>query len=317
MDPISHVLLGRTIGCVDESRSLGPGSRAALVLGALAPDIDIVIAVQGWDRYLHWHEMGTHALAASPVLALAVAGVVRAIVQHSRFVRLWWAAWAGVVVGHLAFDLISGSDMRLFEPWVHVRLSPHWLAMADLSAVAILIGGTVWSRWRKRLAAVWTIAALAAIVAVKAVSQQIAVGAFARGRAAEAGIATVPDAINASLFGWMFFERDELRARAWKVDALTGGVTPAFEWPIPGDAATIGGTAELPVVQTFLELARVPFPRVDERDGRRWILWSDLRQCNATRCDLSFGVEIDAQGRPIRQVIRIGTFDQTRSLPGR
>jgi hypothetical protein len=287
------------------------------VLGALAPDIDIVMAVQGWDRYLYWHEIGTHSLAASPVLALVVAGVVRATVKHSRFARLWWAAWAGVVIGHLVFDLVSGSDMRLFEPRVHVRLSPHWLAMADLSAVAILIGGTVWSRWRKRLAAVWTIAALVALVTVKAVSQQMAVGAFARGRAVEAGRAAVPDAINGSLFGWLFFERDDLRARAWRVDALTGDVTPAFEWPIPVDVAAIGGSMDLPVVQTFFALARVPFPRVDARDGRRWILWSDLRQCNATRCDLSFGAEIDAQGRPIRQVIRIGTFEQTRSLPGR
>jgi hypothetical protein len=287
------------------------------MLGALVPDIDIVLAFQGWDRYLHWHEIGTHSLPASPVLALAVAGVVRAIVPHSRFVRLWWAALAGIVIAHLIFDLVSGSEMRLFEPWVHARLGPHWLAMADISAVAILIGGTVWSRWRQRLAATWTIAALVALVMVKGVSQQMAVGAFARGHAVEASRATRPDAISGSLFGWMFFERDDLRARAWRVDALTGGVTPAFEWPTPIDAATIGGTAELPVVQTLLDLAGVPFARVEGRDGRRWVLWSDLRQCHATRCDLSFGAQIDAQGRPIRQVIRIGPFEQARSLPGR
>jgi hypothetical protein len=287
------------------------------MLGALAPDIDIFLTIQGWDRYLRWHEMGTHSLAASPVLALAVAGAVRAVVKRSRFVRLWWAAWAGVVVGHLVFDLVSGSDMRLFEPWFHVRLSPHWIGMADLSAVAILVGGTVWSRWRGRLAARSTVAALVALVMVKAVSQRIAVEAFARGRPAEAGTSSVPDAVGGSLFKWTFFERNDRRARAWKVDALAGDVIPAFEWPISADAERSREAANLPVVRTLLDLAHVPFARLEERDGRRWVLWSDLRQCNATRCNLSFGAEIDAEGRAIRQVIRIGTFEQTRSLPGR
>ena len=38
MDPLTHVVVGRAV--------------IAAVLGALAPDVDVPVALAGWDRYL-------------------------------------------------------------------------------------------------------------------------------------------------------------------------------------------------------------------------------------------------------------------------
>ena len=46
----------------DGKGRLGPGAKLAATVGSLAPDCDLVIAGAGWDRYLHFHEAGTHTL---------------------------------------------------------------------------------------------------------------------------------------------------------------------------------------------------------------------------------------------------------------
>ena len=141
MDPVSHCLLGRTFSCLDAGRRLGPGATAAFMLGSIAPDVDGVIAGFRWDIYLRFHEIGTHTLALSPLVAAAVAAVLTPMVRHARFGRLWVTAWIGVVIGHIGFDLVSGSDIRTFAPFWNDRVGWHFLAMGDLSAVAIIIVG--------------------------------------------------------------------------------------------------------------------------------------------------------------------------------
>ena len=44
-------------------------------------------------------------------------------------------------------------------------------------------------------------------------------------------------------------------------------------------------------------------------------MWSDLRDCSATSCDVSVGAEIDSAGLPIRQVIEVGPLRQARAIP--
>jgi membrane-bound metal-dependent hydrolase YbcI (DUF457 family) len=316
MDPVSHGLFGRLIAGFDDRGRLGPGSRAAFVLGALAPDLDILLVTRGWDVYLHWHEIGTHALAASPFLALGVAALVRLFSKQARFGPLVLSAWIGVVVGHLGFDLLSGGDMRLFWPFWPRRFGPHLLAMADLVAVAILAATTVLSVWRRRAAAVAAVTLLAILITVKAVTQTKAAAAFAGAVSHDAGeVAPArPEAINGSLTSWDFYDREGNVLRAWRVDARTGTVRLLFERDEDVTSNLKALASSVPAVATFLPLAQLPFVRLESDRGKRYIWWSDLRYCDATFCGLSFGAELDAEDRPIRQVIRIGTFEQTRPI---
>ena len=317
MDIVSHALFGRLLGRLDADAKLGPGSRSAFVLGALAPDVDAVFMASGWDRYLLVHEAGLHTLAASPVVAFAVALAIRAVVKQARIGSLWWAAWPSVVFGHVLFDLITGSDMRLFAPFDGRRIGPHLLAMADLLAVVMLIVGTVSSRWRPRAAALWTIAALLLLIPLKAYTQIQAVAAFQR---LEHQNATSPalvsvEAINGSVFEWYIYQRVGSTARAWRVDARSGERTLRFERPVEVEAEALSKKVEVPVASTFLRLGRVPFPRIEVAGSRRVLLWSDLRDCDLTFCAISFGAELDGESHPTIQIVRIGPFEQRRPMP--
>jgi hypothetical protein len=84
MDPVSHSLLGNAFASLAPRQSIVPGRRAAFILGSIAPDVDILIAPFGWDRYLRSHEIGTHTLALSPLLVLAVGAIIGRLVPRPQ-----------------------------------------------------------------------------------------------------------------------------------------------------------------------------------------------------------------------------------------
>ena len=316
MDVVSHALFGRLLGRLGADAKLGPGSRSAFVLGALAPDVDAVFVASGWDRYLLVHEAGLHTLAASPFVALAVALAIRGVVRRARIGRLWWAAWPSVVFGHVLCDLVTGSDIRLFAPFEYRRFGPHLLAMADLLAVVVLVVGTVASLWRPRAAAGWTIAALLALIPLKAYTQRQAVAAFQRLEhqdAADPAVVSV-EAVNGSVFEWSIHERSRATVRAWRADAWSGERTLRFERPIAIEAEALASRLDVPAVSNFLRVARVPFPRIEVADDRRVLWWSDVRDCDAGSCVISVGAEVDGESRPTIQIVRIGPFEQRRPM---
>ena len=312
MDPISHVLLARAMSRTSAASREVPGRTLAFALGSLAPDADILIAPFGWDRYLAVHEAGLHALVWSPLLALAVAGIVQRFAKRTDVRSLVLPAWLGIAAGHLLFDLVSGSDMRVLSPLWSARWGPHWITMADGLAIVVLIAGTIGGFWRRRLAAWATIVTLFVIVLVKAVSQQWAVQVFEHHNGP---VSSHPDAVTGSLWRWTFFDRQGDRVRAWRVNAWSASIETLFTRTDAADDPIVSSTRDVTVVRRLLNLAHEPFARIETGDdGKRLVLWSDIRHCSETQCVLSFGVEIDAEGRMLRQLSRIGPLSQWRGL---
>ena len=189
--------------------------------------------------------------------------------------------------------------------------------MADLLAVAVLVVGTAWSVNHARAAALSTCAALLVLVTFKAQTQHQALASFARadGDDPPRVVAGAPEAVNGSLFAWDLYEREGDVLRAWRVDARTGRRTVRFERRVDLEAHELSRAVHVPVVATFLGVAHVPFPRVESVAGRRLLLWSDLRHCDARRCMQSFGTELGARGDPTQQIIQVGPFEQFRAMP--
>lgn len=315
MDVVSHGLCGVLLVGFDGKGRLGPGAKLAATIGALAPDCDLVIAGAGWDRYLQYHEAGTHTLLASPIVAAVVALCLRVFLRKSHFARLWCAALLGALVGHLGLDLISGADMMLFAPFWNVRLAPHLVAMADVLVIGIFVAGFVISLRHPKAAALLTAAALIALIAVKQQTQRMALADFGRPRGADPARIPVghPDAVNGSIFLWSVYERDADVLRVWTVDARTGARDVRFERRT--DPALDEQVAAVPDIRAFIALLHLPVVRLESVAGRRFVMWSDLRDCNATSCDVSVGAEIDPAGLPIRKVVEVGPLRQVRAIP--
>ena len=70
MDPVSHVIFGRTLIALDRRGRFGTGAIAAAALGAVAPDIDASPIWRGWDVYLRVHEIGTHSILGSVAVGM-------------------------------------------------------------------------------------------------------------------------------------------------------------------------------------------------------------------------------------------------------
>ncbi len=312
MDPFSHALLGRALNSLDTRRRLGRGAAAACVLGSLAPDIDIGLVARGWDIYLQYHGTVTHTIAASPLLAAGTAAVVRLCVRGSVYTRLFVAALIGVIVGHVLFDLVSGSDISLFAPLSFRVFDVHLLAMADLTAVAVIVAGTLLSVWRRTAGGVAVVVGLAALLVVKLVSLQVASRVYERAAAPVAVVAR-REAINGSLMRWQYYDRRGDLLRAWIVDAWRRQASLAFTRPATADF-NMDSTRNLPAVRRFLGFAAIPFARVDRLNGERCVLWSDLSYCDAERCVMSFGAIVDERGAPLCEIVQLGGYLRTRPL---
>jgi membrane-bound metal-dependent hydrolase YbcI (DUF457 family) len=319
VDPISHLLFGRTVALTVHRRPALTGVTAALVLGSILPDADASLAPLGFDVYLRAHASGTHSLLGSVVGALVLAFVLRMLVTGSRVLPLLLASWVGVV-GHIFWDLADGSDISLFEPFSDAVLGWHLVAMGE-PIVLVTLAAAIFLAWRwparAQSSAAAALVLLSVVLAVKKTTQ-----GWARARYTESVVNVAPGAVAIGpgvgrLFAWTIYDRDGERVRAWSVDGLNGAVTLAFEYRDAADAPAIMLSRELPVVRALLGSSRISFVRM-ERDGpRRLVLWSDVSTCSIRGCDLSFGGAFDRNMAPLYQLIRIGGFNQRRPLPPR
>ena len=331
MDPVSHVIVGRTIVAALENPDrtrFGTGAGVAAILGALSPDVDCVLMPAGWDIYLKYHEVGTHSLAGSILAGCAVAAAVRACTRGSRYTQLAAAAGLGAV-SHLALDVISGARLGLAWPvsawrvtWPLVAMAEPWLiAVLTLGAAALWIGRRDLPRTARLV-----LLAVAICLGVRAALFEH-VRRIAERELRSSG--TAPQAIEAgwgSWTKWNVFERDPQGLRTWEVDGWSGRRDLLLSWPIGPEPPLVTESRSLGTVGNFLSVHALGFAvEQDDADGRgvvgRVVRWSDIRYCRqlavATTipdCGLWFGGSFDAAGRPLMQQVEVGGWLQTRPV---
>jgi membrane-bound metal-dependent hydrolase YbcI (DUF457 family) len=317
MDPLSHAALGRTLAALDGGRRFGPGSTTALVLGSLAPDLDILQAPLGWDVYLRHHQAGTHALVGALVCGAATAAVVRPFCRGARWTGLALAASAGAA-GHLLLDWLSGADIQpLWPVWRGATQMP-LVAMADPWLVGLFVVALValWIRPQPRVALA-VCAALACVLGARA-------ALYARARTIVRHATVAADSVHAdAAFGswtrWTFVAARSGLVEQWDVDALAGTAARSMRAPRELDDPRVSRSRQLATVANLVASHGVTFARVRPHEGGSYeVVWSDLRYCapGAIRsepvCGLWFGGEYDAAGRAVAAIVRIGTFVQRR-----
>jgi membrane-bound metal-dependent hydrolase YbcI (DUF457 family) len=317
VDPVSHLLFGRTIAFTTPRRQSLTGVTAALVLGSILPDVDAVLVPRGFDLYLRAHAAGTHSAAGTVVQAIVLALVLHVIVKGSRILPLFVASWVGIL-GHVFWDLADGSDIRVLEPFSDAVFGWHLVAMGE-PIVLMILAAAVFVAWRWPVHAPTTAAValvlLGVLLAVKKTTQDWARTTYAASVGAHDPRATEIAPDFGRLFSWTFYDRVDDRVRGWHVNGRSGDVAPTFEYRDAETAPMVTSSRRLPVVETFLPLSKIPFARMEDDDGRRLVLWSDVTSCSARGCDVSFGGAFDINGVPLYQLIRIGGFTQQRPIP--
>lgn len=340
MDPIAHAVLGQTMATVFASQTR---SRRILlvtgVMGALVPDVDAVLMPFGWDIYLRAHEIGTHTLAGSLLVACAVALVVGLLGRTRIAIDLVAVAWiAGL--SHIALDVLSGARIQIGWPFVAGRVSLPLVAMADPWLIGLLVAvgiGLAWRIRRPRLTAACLMAGVAAFLGLKAALLVQAVGSDARGTTS-AALEPIVEAQWASLTRWHVFTREPDGLTQWHAEAGRPWVR-VVSWPIAPDSVLIRASRSFETVRNFLHVHELGFSvELPAADGSVQVLWSDLRFCRTQQdgaapmpdpvltadtpsgpvrlgCALWFGGTFDATGRAVRQLVKVGGRWQMRALP--
>src|SRR5688572_23712265 len=148
MDPVSHGVIGRAVVAAAGRHLQGRGAGAAAVLGALSPDVDLVLMPFGWDIYLRAHAAGTHAIGGAIVTGLGSAVLIRLCVRNTALPRLSGAAVIGALT-HLAADIVSGARLQPAWPLATHIVSMPLVAMADPWTIGVVLAGG-WAMWMHR-----------------------------------------------------------------------------------------------------------------------------------------------------------------------
>ena len=177
MDPIAHTLVGATLA---ESglRRASPLATATLIIGANAPDVDIVSSFfGGTDASLYWRRGWTHGVLAMVVLPLVLTGLVLAWDRLVRRRRSPDAppARAGPIlvlssisiVSHPALDWLNTYGVRLLMPFDATWFYGDSIFIVDPWMWLLMATPAVLARSRGKLSvAAWVVLACAATALV-------------------------------------------------------------------------------------------------------------------------------------------------------
>ena len=329
MDPVSHVVFAQClVRAVARRESTAPvdaplrGAGLAISLGALSPDIDLVLMPTGWDRYLAAHEVGTHSLFGAIVcgaLAAGLAALIRRRTRYRSLVRLSVVA----AISHVVADLLSGASIKIGWPFEATRVSSLGVvAMAEpLFVVTSVLGGILmWaaaprSRRALRSIAVGLLLAFATLVIAQTVLRERAETAYERAVGTRDRVAAyVTEPVWGSFSDWRIFDRTDQDVRAWTVTP-GGRIDLAMKVARhTGDRSAIAASAEWDTVRNFVGAHEYAFA-VASPQG---VEWSDVRYCSGTAsdglpiCGVWAGGEFSTPPALGRLVVRVGDLVQVR-----
>ena len=179
MDPISHVLLGASLGYATFSRKLGRTAALAGGLAAFVPDADIFIS-SSTDPMLavEYHRHFTHALPFAPVGAAVVAALWAARSRwRSQVLSVWLCCLVGYV-SHCLLDAATSYGSQLYWPFSRQRVGWDLISIIDPIFTLTLLVGLTGALWKQRRGlATAALAVVAAYVALGAVQHARAVSA--------------------------------------------------------------------------------------------------------------------------------------------
>jgi membrane-bound metal-dependent hydrolase YbcI (DUF457 family) len=327
MDPLSHVILGRTLIALDRRGRFGPGAAAASALGAIAPDIDAIAIWRGWDVYLRVHEIGTHSIPGSFAVASAAATLIYSLKRECRYGTLMLAAWIGAL-SHVVFDLVSGATIKVGWPVFQGRARLPLVAMADPWVIAICLAGAgaFWiCRHRMARIAVAVVTAIVVFLALKGTLMAIALPQWAAATSADTILHRTVEASWSSLTRWDVFDRTPRALRRWRVDALADRATLLTSYPVQSDPPIVESSKSLDTVRNFLHTHQLGFAVVTTADnGDTRVLWSDIRYCSddgdiiasgdgpPVACAVWFGGTFNREGHAVTQIVRVGRWLRIR-----
>jgi inner membrane protein len=319
MDPITHTLAGATMARAGLDRRT-PLATAALLLGANAPDIDIVTAfLHDENASLACRRGWTHGPLAWIALPFAVAGVLMA---WDRWVRrrrdptatpvrrdaLFYLAALGVF-SHPALDWLNTYGIRLLKPFSETWFRGDSVFIIDPWLWLVMGAGLIVARRAQpNQSRVARFARTAGMLAIAYVATMIGLSLqgkrLVRSAAEAAGIAPITDVLYSPRPATPLAADIVVRtpdayhpgALRWLSDprvTFSGIVIPRGDW----SASVVKRASATPAARNYLVWSQFPYVRVEAQGADTTVFFGDARYRAGPAGNLS-GISVSLPALP-------------------
>lgn len=152
MDPLTHILLGATLGYATLGRRLGRTAALAGGLAAFSPDADVFIRSAADPLLAIEHHRGfTHSLAFAPVGAAVVASLwlFRPAWRNRRWFTVWFCC-TQAYFSHALLDAATSYGTQLLWPFSRHRTGWDIISIIDPVFTSVLLFGLTWALLKQR-----------------------------------------------------------------------------------------------------------------------------------------------------------------------
>jgi inner membrane protein len=146
MDPLTHGLLGATIGQAFCGRRLGPRAMAAGAMAAMAPDLDVVMMATGPMGDWIYHRGVTHSIWVAALLGPALAYAAARSQAGGR--RAWTLLFVLTLLSHPLLDWCTSYGTQLLAPLSAHRFALDAVAIIDPAYSLLLLAALLVGAWR-------------------------------------------------------------------------------------------------------------------------------------------------------------------------
>lgn len=144
MDPITHVLLGASLGYAAFGKKLGRTAAACAGLAAFVPDADVFIR-SATDPLIaiEYHRGFTHSLFFAPLGAVIVAGVWILRRRWRPQALTIWLCCLVAYVSHCLLDAATSYGTQLLWPFSNARAGWDLISIIDPIFTLVLLAGLI------------------------------------------------------------------------------------------------------------------------------------------------------------------------------
>jgi len=147
MDPLTHGLLGATIGQAFAGRGLGSRAVLAGAVAAMAPDLDVIMGATGPMGEWLYHRGATHSLWLPVVLGPAL-GYAATRRQGKERRPAWSLLFVLAMLSHPLLDWCTSYGTQLLAPFSARRFAVDAVAIIDPGYSLVLLAALVVGAWR-------------------------------------------------------------------------------------------------------------------------------------------------------------------------